>query len=75
MGVQNLDFFSNVANADAFIENMANFIIFPTTDERTLQKLEAQLSLTGSEVEFLKSSSKSARQILLKRKEQSAILM
>ena len=74
MGVQNLDFFSNVANADAFIENMANFIIFPTTDERTLQKLEAQLSLTGSEVEFLKSSSKSARQILLKRKEQSAIL-
>ena len=54
MGVQNLDFFRNIANADAFIENMTNFIIFPTTNENTLEKLQNQLSLTGSEINFCK---------------------
>lgn len=74
MGVQNLDFFKNVANAEAFIENMANIIIFPTTDARTLERLQDQLSLTGSEINFLQNTSKASRQILLKRKDESAIL-
>ncbi len=74
MGVQNLDFFKNVSNADAFIENMANIIIFPTTNQKTLQDLQHQLSLSGSEIGFLQNASKSSRQILLKRKEESAIL-
>lgn len=74
MGVQNLDFFKNISNSDAFIENMTNFIIFPTTNESTLQKLESQLSLTGSEINFLQNATKTSRQVLLKRKEESAIL-
>lgn len=73
-GVQNLDFFKNIANADAFIENMTNIIIFPTTNANTLERMQTQLSLTGSEINFLKNATKSSRQILLKRKEESAIL-
>lgn len=73
-GVQNLDFFKNISNADAFIENMTNIIIFPTTNANTLEKMEAQLSLTGSEINFLRNATKSSRQVLLKRKEESAIL-
>ena len=73
-GVQNLDFFKNISNADAFIENMTNIIIFPTTNPNTIEKMEAQLALTGSEINFLKNATKSSRQVLLKRKEESAIL-
>ncbi|TLD79948.1 AAA family ATPase [Helicobacter sp. MIT 05-5293] len=74
MGVQNLDFFKNVSNAEAFIENMANIIIFPTSDIRTLERLQDQLSLTNSEINFLQNTTKASRRVLLKRKEESAIL-
>ena len=75
MGIQNLDFLEHVKNANTFIDNMSNYIIFPTKDEKTLAQLESQLSLSASEINFLQSSSKQDRRILYKQKEiGSAIL-
>ncbi|RDU65777.1 hypothetical protein CQA53_05650 [Helicobacter didelphidarum] len=69
MGIQNLDFLENVANANTFIDNMSNFVILSTNDETTLEKLRERIGLSESEINFLKTTKKSARQILFKQKE------
>lgn len=75
MGLQNLDFLDEISNANTFIENMSNYIIFPTKDEKTLEQLYSKLSLSGSEINFLSQASKNKRQVLFKQKEiGSAIL-
>ena len=75
MGLQNLDFLDEISNANTFIDNMSNYIIFPTKDEKTLEQLYSKLSLSGSEINFLSQASKNKRQVLFKQKEiGSAIL-
>lgn len=75
MGIQNLDFLDGVANSNTFIDNMSNFIIFPTNDENTLAKLQEKLGLSETELNFLRSARKSARQILYKQKEVGSCIL
>ena len=75
MGIQNLDFLEHVKNANTFIDNMSNYIIFPTKDEKTLAQLESQLSLSANEINFLRNTSKQDRQILFKQKEMGSAIL
>lgn len=76
MGVQNLDFFDGIANANSFLSNMANYIIFPTSSEKDLIALEEKANLTGSEIDFLRKTPKESRKILFKQQNinKSAVL-
>ncbi|EAI8054129.1 AAA family ATPase [Campylobacter upsaliensis] len=76
MGVQNVDFFKEIPKSNSFISNMANFIIFPTTQQKSLESLEEVLNLTGAELDFLRKTPPRARKILFKQNtlSQSAIL-
>lgn len=76
MGVQNVDFFNSIDKADSFISQMTNFIIFPTSSENSLKNIQEKLSLTNSELDFLRKTPKESRQILFKQVNlnQSAIL-
>lgn len=76
MGVQNLDFFNDIPKSDSFISQMANYIIYPTTSERTLENMADKLSLTNSEIDFLRVTPKESRQFLFKQNntQQSAVL-
>lgn len=76
MGVQNIDFFKEIPKSNSFIGNMANFIIFPTTEQKSLENLEEVLNLTGAELDFPRKTPPQARKILLKQKtlDKSAIL-
>lgn len=76
MGVQNLEFFESTKNANSFLGNLANFIIFPTSNEKILNELEEKINLTGSELDFLKKTNNKSRKILFKQQNtnQSAIL-
>ena len=75
MGIQNLDFLEHVKNSNTFIDNMSNYIIFPTKDEKTLAQLESQLSLSANEINFLRNTSKQDRQILFKQKEMGSAIL
>ncbi|PAF46466.1 hypothetical protein BKH41_09135 [Helicobacter sp. 12S02232-10] len=68
MGVQNIDFFEHIPMKGSFLENMSNFIIFPTTQSEVLKSLEEKLKLTTTELRFLSNTSKKDRKILLKTK-------
>lgn len=76
MGVQNLDFFNSIDKADSFISSMTNFIIFPTSSENSLKNMQEMLSLTNSELDFLRKTPKESRQVLFKQvlSNQSAVL-
>ncbi|WP_185908843.1 FtsK/SpoIIIE domain-containing protein [Campylobacter troglodytis] len=76
MGVQNLDFFETVKKNNSFMSSMTNFIIFPTSNSKSLEIMQKELRLTNSEVDFLKNAPKESRQILYKQAtiNQSAIL-
>ncbi|WDL70580.1 AAA family ATPase [Helicobacter winghamensis] len=76
MAVQNLDFFNEIPKSQSFIDNMSNFIIFPTTDESVLENLKIKAQLTGGEIDFLRKTQISERKILFKQKRlnKSAIL-
>ncbi|MCR2066553.1 AAA family ATPase [Campylobacter helveticus] len=76
MGVQDVDFFKEIPKSNSFINNMANFIIFPTTQQRSLESMEEVLNLTGAELDFLRKTPPQARKILFKQNtlNQSAIL-
>lgn len=76
MGVQNLDFFDGVSSSNSFLSNMANYIIFPTSNEKTLEELEAKINLSGSELDFLRKTPKESRKVLFKQQNinKSAIL-
>ena len=75
MGIQNLDFLDNIENKETFLENMSNFIIFPTKDEAVLYKLSQKINLTNSEINFLSSTNKSERTILYKQKQTGSAII
>nr|WP_192957794.1 hypothetical protein [Aliarcobacter butzleri] len=66
VAVQNLDFFDLVENKDAILDGFGYFLVYPTSSEKSLKKLQEQLSLNENEMEFLKANDGIARQILLK---------
>ena len=57
MGFQNFEIFDDIENSANFLENIANFIIFPTNIEDTLKDMKARIGLTDSEAKFLKDTS------------------
>lgn len=76
MGFQNFEIFDDIENSANFLENIANFIIFPTNIEDTLKDMKARIGLTDSEAKFLKETSSDSRLVLLKMplRQESAIL-
>ena len=76
MGLQNIDFLNEIPKADTLISQMANYIIFPTSDDSTLENMQRHLKLTNSEIDFLKQTPKESRQILYKQVnlQQSSVL-
>ncbi|EEP6606875.1 AAA family ATPase, partial [Campylobacter jejuni] len=76
MGFQNLSFFDDIPKGASFLENIANYIIFPTTNAQTLENMRNKLNLTPTELKFLQEAGTNSRQVLLKMNlsNQSAIL-
>ncbi|EPS8474977.1 AAA family ATPase [Campylobacter lari] len=76
MGFQNLSFFDDVPKGASFLENIANYIIFPTTNAQTLENMRTKLNLTPTEIKFLQEAGTNSRQVLLKMnlRNESAIL-
>ncbi|RXK00451.1 hypothetical protein CRU98_04645 [Arcobacter sp. CECT 8986] len=65
--VQNLDFFDILENKDSYLENIGHYIIFPTKSPKVLKRLEEDLDLSRTEIEFLSTSDlKNNHEILLK---------
>ena len=75
MGIQNLDFLDRVSNSNTFIDNMSNYIVFPTSDSKNLDRLKVDLSLSDTEINFLKTAGKESRQILFKQKEVGSCIL
>ena len=68
MGFQSMSLFNNIERGSSFLDNIANFVIFPTNSEETLAELNAMIGLTPTEAKFLKETNSNARQILLNMK-------
>lgn len=76
MGFQSLSLFKNTQKGSSFLDNIANYIIFPTSSQNELQEMKDIIGLTDNEISFLSSAGTNSRQVLLKMKlsNQSAIL-
>ncbi|PPB55955.1 type IV secretion system DNA-binding domain-containing protein [Campylobacter hyointestinalis] len=67
-GFQSISLFNGNERGSSFLDNIANFIIFPTNSEETLKELSDTIGLTPTEAKFLKETQSNARQVLLKMK-------
>lgn len=76
MGFQNLSFFDDIEKGASFLDNIANFIIYPTTNIQSLENMKEKIGLTDTEIKFLQEAGTNSRQVLLKMKlrNESAIL-
>ena len=68
MGFQNISLFNQIERGSSFLDNIANFIIFPTNSEETLEALHQAIGLTPTEIKFLKETNSKSRQVLLNMK-------
>ena len=68
MGFQNISLFNSIERGSSFLDNIANYIVFPTNSDETLQELKDTIGLKPSEAKFLKETPSNARQILLNMK-------
>lgn len=75
-GFQNLSIFKEIEKGSSFLDNIANFIIYPTSNEQTIEEMTDMIGLTPSEAKFLKNTNPNERKVLLKMKlrQESAIL-
>lgn len=76
MGFQSMSLFKNMSRGSSFLDNIANYIIYPTNNESTIEELKEMVGLTPSEAKFLREAGGNSRKILLKMKlrNESAIL-
>ena len=76
MGFQSLSLFKSTQKGSSFLDNIANYIIFPTNSQSELQEMKEMIGLTDNEISFLSNAGTNSRQVLLKMKlsNQSAIL-
>lgn len=74
VATQDIGFFKEIPKGSSFINNMVNFLIYPTKNEQTLEDLRTMANLTGNEIAFLSKTNPTERKILLKRGDYSAIL-
>ncbi|MCI6641477.1 MULTISPECIES: type IV secretion system DNA-binding domain-containing protein [Campylobacter] len=68
MGFQNISLFNQIERGSSFLENIANFIIFPTSNTETLNGMHKMIGLAPTEIKYLKESNSNAREILLNMK-------
>ncbi|HDX6250480.1 TPA: type IV secretion system DNA-binding domain-containing protein [Campylobacter fetus subsp. venerealis] len=66
MGFQSLSLFNQIENGSSFLDNIANFIIFPTNNAEAQTEMQSMLGLAPTEIKFLNESS--SREILLNMK-------
>ena len=71
MGFQNINLFSGIERGSSFLDNIANFIIYPTSNDETIQQLNNSIGITPTEAKFLKDTNSNARQILLMMKQRN----
>lgn len=76
VNVQNLDFFNELGKKDSMLDSFGHYIIFPTSSEQSLKKLQEQLNLNETEMNFLRTSDSSNFEILLKnRKSKESVFL
>lgn len=68
MGFQNISLFNQIERGSSFLENIANFIIFPTSNTETLNEMHKMIGLAPTEIKYLKESNSNAREVLLNMK-------
>ncbi|MBK3498175.1 type IV secretion system DNA-binding domain-containing protein [Campylobacter fetus subsp. venerealis] len=68
MGFQSLSLFNQIERGSSFLDNIANFIIFPTNNSEALAEMQNMIGLTPTEVKFLNESTSGSREILLNMK-------
>lgn len=66
MGYQTITLFNNNSYGSTFLNNIANFIIFPTNNKKEIDLLEELINLNPFEAKFLSSTSLDSRQLLNK---------
>ena len=71
MGFQNINLFSGIERGSSFLDNIANFIIYPTSNDETIQQLNNSIGITPTEAKFLKETNSNARQVLLMMKQRN----
>ncbi|EIW9953238.1 type IV secretion system DNA-binding domain-containing protein [Campylobacter upsaliensis] len=76
MGFQTIELFKEIPYGSTFINNIANFIIFPTNNQKELESLEEVIGLTPTELKFLATTSQNERKFLnkMKLRDESAYL-
>lgn len=76
LAFQDISIFDKLKDAQNFLGNMANYIIYPTTSAGTLEMLKNTIGLTESEAKFLQETDMRARKVLLKSpiRQESAVL-
>ena len=75
-GFQSLSLFDNLEKGNAFLDNIANYIVFPTNSESAIEEMREKIGLQDHEAHFLQTTPQNARQVLLKMplRNESAIL-
>lgn len=68
MGFQSLSLFNQIDNGSSFLDNIANFIIFPTNNVEAQAEMQNMLGLAPTEIKFLNESSSNSREVLLNMK-------
>ncbi|MBR8466531.1 type IV secretion system DNA-binding domain-containing protein [Campylobacter sp. faydin G-140] len=68
MGFQSMSLFENMQRGSSFLDNIANYIIYPTNSEQTIQELTYSIGLTETEANFLRTTPQNSRQVLLKQR-------
>lgn len=68
VGFQNISLFNQIERGSSFLENIANFIIFPTSNTETLNEMHKMIGLAPTEIKYLKESNLNAREVLLNMK-------
>lgn len=68
MGFQTISLFKEIEKGTSFLDNIANFIIFPTSNQQTIAELTEMIDLNPSEAKFLMNTNPNSRKVLLKMK-------
>lgn len=66
MGFQSISMFKGIEKGTSFLGNIANFIIFPTNNQNTIEELTEMIGLTPTEARFLYETDPNSRKVLLK---------
>lgn len=68
MGFQSMSLFQNMEKGSSFLDNIANYIIYPTNSDQTINELTHAIGLTETEAKFLRTTPTNSRKVLLKQK-------